>query len=78
MRQFSNSQGVAFHVELLSGDLKTIEKYLQSYSMEALQGFAFGADALKSLILTVACIERRLTVRNRISNFLSLPFTIPR
>ena len=30
--------------------------------MEALQGFAFGADALKSLILTVACVERRLTV----------------
>ena len=44
------------------GDIRTLEKYLQSYNMEALQGFAFGVDALKSLILTVACVERRLTV----------------
>ena len=44
-----------------------LEKYLQSYSVEALQGFAFCADALKSLILSVACVERRLSVRNIIS-----------
>ena len=48
-------------------DLRILEKYLQSYSVEALQGFAFCSDALKSLILTVACVERRLAVRNRIS-----------
>ena len=43
-------------------DLETLGRYLTSHSWQALQGFAFGCDALKSLILTVACVERRLTV----------------
>jgi len=43
-------------------DLETLGRYLSSHSWQALQGFAFGCDALKSLILTVACVERRLTV----------------
>merc|ERR1719221_387374 len=48
-------------------DLRILEKYLQSYSVEALQGFAFCSDALKSLILTVACVERRLAVSEAVS-----------
>ena len=31
-------------------------------SLEALNGFMFGVDATKSLILTLACIERVITV----------------
>ena len=49
-------------------DLATIEKYLMSYSMESLQGFAFSVDALKSLILALACVERRLKCASSISN----------
>jgi len=49
------------------GDLKILEKYLQSYNTEGLQGFAFCVDALKSLILAVACVERRLTVSEAVS-----------
>ena len=33
-----------------------------SYNYESLQGFTFAVDALKSLILCCACVERRLTV----------------
>ena len=44
------------------GDLKILEKYLMSFSDDALQGFAFCVDALKSLILAVCCVERRLTI----------------
>jgi len=43
-------------------DLKVLEKYLMSYNYESLQGFTFAVDALKSLILCCACVERRLTV----------------
>jgi len=48
-------------------DMKTLERHLMSYSWNALQGFAFGVDALKSIILTLACIERRLTVEEAVS-----------
>ena len=46
----------------VAADLQTLEKYLLSQSYEALQGFSFCVDALKSLILAVAAVERRLTV----------------
>ena len=48
-------------------DIATIEKYLMSYSMESLQGFAFSVDALKSLILALACVERRLSVSEAVT-----------
>ena len=60
-------------VDIITDDLRILEKYLQSYDVEALQGFAFCADALKSLILTVACVERRLSVRNSISKLKHIP-----
>ena len=60
-------------VDIITDDLRILEKYLQSYDVEALQGFAFCADALKSLILTVACVERRLSVRHSISKLKHIP-----
>ena len=51
-----------FYTQCISADLKVLEKYLMSHSYESLQGFTFAVDALKSLILCAACVERRLTV----------------
>jgi len=56
-----------FGVTVTKEDLKTMEKHLMSYNWHALQGFAFGVDALKSIILTMACIERRVTVVEAVS-----------
>ena len=36
------------------------------FSLESLNGFMFGVDATKSLILTVACIERVITVEEAV------------
>lgn len=36
------------------------------FSLEALNGFMFGVDATKSLILTLACIERVITVEEAV------------
>ena len=36
------------------------------FSLEALHGFMFGVDAAKSLILTLACIERVITVEEAV------------
>ena len=38
-----------------------------SYNWNALNGLAFGVDALKSIILALACIERRVTVSEAVS-----------
>jgi len=43
-------------------DMAKLEKHFMSHSLEALNGFMFGVDATKSLILTLACIERVITV----------------
>ena len=42
--------------------IEKLEKHLLSYNFEALQGISFGCDAIKSLILTLAVIDRKLTV----------------
>lgn len=44
------------------GSLQRVRRHLLSHSFEAVQGFCFGADALKSLILMSAVAENRLTV----------------
>jgi len=56
-----------FEVKVTANDLKKVEKHLMSYNWNTLQGFAFGVDALKSIILTLACIERRVTVVEAVS-----------
>ena len=43
--------------------------------MEALNGFMFGVDATKSLILTLACIERVITVEEAVSKLKTAPHT---
>ncbi len=43
-------------------NIDKLEKHLLSYNFEALQGISFGVDAIKSLILTLAVIDRKLTV----------------
>lgn len=39
-----------------------IRKHLLSYNYRAINGFSFGVDSIKSLILTTALVDRRLTV----------------
>jgi len=47
-------------------DFAVMEKYFMSFSLEALHGIMFGVDATKSMILTLACMERRLTVEEAV------------
>ncbi|OQR76553.1 ATP synthase mitochondrial F1 complex assembly factor 2-like [Tropilaelaps mercedesae] len=44
----------------------TVYKYLFSYQRTALFGFQFGVECLKSLILTQAAVDRRLTVQEAV------------
>jgi ATP synthase mitochondrial F1 complex assembly factor 2 len=46
--------------------VKKLEKHLLSYNWNALQGISFGVDAIKSFILTLAVIDRRLTVNQAV------------
>jgi ATP synthase F1 complex assembly factor 2 len=47
-------------------DMAKLEKHFMSHSLEALNGFMFGVDATKSLILTLACIERVINVEEAV------------
>ncbi|KAJ8954377.1 hypothetical protein NQ318_011050, partial [Aromia moschata] len=42
-------------------DKAVISKYLMSYNFAAVNGFVYGVDTLKSVILTIACVERFIT-----------------
>ncbi|KAJ3632471.1 hypothetical protein MTP99_009480 [Tenebrio molitor] len=42
-------------------DKATLGKHLLSYNFATISGFVYGVDTLKSVILTLACIERFLT-----------------
>lgn len=48
-------------------DKKVLEKHLLSYGYNALQGLSFGVDALKSLILSLAVVDRHLTVAEAVA-----------
>ena len=41
-------------------------KYLLSHTMPCLHAFSFGVDAIKSLVLMSAVVERRLTVEEAV------------
>lgn len=56
-----------FKAPVSESDLKIMERHLMSYNWNALNGLAFGVDALKSIILALACIERRVTVSEAVS-----------
>ena len=45
---------------------EVVRKYLLSHSMDAIQGFTFGADTLKSLVLMSAIVNKRLTVKEAV------------
>jgi len=45
-----------------SNDFSLLHKHFMSFSLQALHGIMFGVDATKSIILTMACMERKITV----------------
>lgn len=47
-------------------DLAKLERHLLSYSWAAINGLSFGVDAVKSLILGLAVLERRVTVEEAV------------
>eukprot|EP00096_Caligus_rogercresseyi_P011827 TRINITY_DN4788_c0_g1_i1.p1 TRINITY_DN4788_c0_g1~~TRINITY_DN4788_c0_g1_i1.p1 ORF type:complete len:273 (+),score=13.76 TRINITY_DN4788_c0_g1_i1:68-886(+) len=49
-----------------SMDLLKIRKHLTSYPFEAIHGLSFGVDAVKSLVLTLAVLEKKLSVDDAI------------
>lgn len=52
------------HIE--QQDIQKLEKHLLSYNWNALQGISFGVDAIKSLILELAVIDRKITVNQAV------------
>lgn len=46
--------------------ISTIERYLLSYNVASVHGIMFAVEALKSVILTVACIERQISVEKAV------------
>jgi len=47
-------------------DHDRLHKHLMSYNLNAVQGISFGVDAIKSLILGLAVVDRRLTVNQAV------------
>jgi len=43
-----------------------LQRHLLSYNFAAMHGFLFAIEALKSAILTMACVERRLSVEKAV------------
>ncbi|XP_017779376.1 PREDICTED: ATP synthase mitochondrial F1 complex assembly factor 2 [Nicrophorus vespilloides] len=43
-----------------------LSKYLMSYNFAALNGFVYGVDTLKSVILTCACVEKVISVEKAV------------
>ncbi|XP_031825850.1 ATP synthase mitochondrial F1 complex assembly factor 2 homolog l(2)k14505 [Nomia melanderi] len=44
----------------------TLLKYLMSYNFSAVHGFMYGVDAIKSVILTLAAVERVLSIEEAV------------
>ncbi|GLV41590.1 lethal (2) k14505 [Carabus blaptoides fortunei] len=52
----------AFDVTSIAPETKAIvERHLLSYNFDAIHGYIFAVDTLKSVILTLACVERVIT-----------------
>ena len=51
---------------LSSSTREAIRKHLLSYSMDAVQGFTFGIDSIKSLVLMCAVVDKKLTVEQAV------------
>ncbi|XP_050728869.1 ATP synthase mitochondrial F1 complex assembly factor 2-like [Eriocheir sinensis] len=50
-----------FGADIPAATRDTVRRYLLSYNVWAANGFLFGVEALKSVILTVAAAERKIT-----------------
>ncbi len=46
---------------------EAIRRHMLSYSLESVHGISFGADALKSVLLMFAVVDKRLTVKEAVS-----------
>ena len=46
---------------------ETLRRHLLSYSFDAVQGFSFGIDSIKSLVLMCAVIDKKLTVNEAVN-----------
>lgn len=44
-----------------------ISKHLLSYNDTAMHGFLYAVDSLKSVILTLACVEKKISVEKAVS-----------
>lgn len=44
-----------------------ISKHLMSYNDAAMQGFMYATDTLKSLVLTLACVDKRISVEKAVA-----------
>lgn len=44
----------------------TITKHLKSYNDEAMHGFVFAVDTLKSLLLAFACVDKHISVERAV------------
>ncbi|PSN40270.1 ATP synthase mitochondrial F1 complex assembly factor 2 [Blattella germanica] len=52
---------------VISQETKTaLTKHLLSYNFWAVHGFSFGVEALKSIILTLCCVERHISVEKAV------------
>lgn len=45
----------------------SISKHLLSYNDAAMQGFLYAVDTLKSVILTLACVDKRISVEKAVA-----------
>ncbi|CAG2058708.1 unnamed protein product, partial [Timema podura] len=51
----------------ISQETKSIlRKHLQSYSLWAVHGFSFAVETIKSLILTLCCVDRHISVEKAV------------
>lgn len=44
-----------------------VTKHLLSYNDTSMHGFVFAVDTIKSLILTLACVDKRITVEQAVA-----------
>lgn len=44
-----------------------VSKHLMSYNDAAMQGFMYATDTLKSVVLTLACVDKRISVEKAVA-----------
>jgi hypothetical protein len=59
-------QSVLLPPKLSAEARESVRRYLLSYSMDTLQGFTLGVDAIKSIVLMCAVVDKRLGVKEAV------------